>query len=545
MKLNSTMTVRGQLTLLAVVSCGLFVVALAGALWQMQAGGERLTGFIDNELAAERDVTQAYAQGLQMGQALRNILLDPGNKKAFDNLAQAKKLFDETLPRIAAHAGTLDGGAAAAERIAAAVQRWAPQQAKVVELVRTGDTVAAQALLVSNETPAWRETRGELLKQIEHLEKVAATMRAESEAALDRSRLIVALLGAVALLMCVLASVLVVRGVLRQLGGEPAYAAAVARRIADGDLQQTIVVGPNDKGSLLTAMESMQAGLQDSIRSIRADADRLVGAADVLRNNERRVAEASMSQSDAAQTIAASVEEMSTSISMVADHASEADRLSSCAAGEVRSSVGVIHEAVGVIGRVSERMASSAAVVSELGTSAESISGIAKVIQEIAEQTNLLALNAAIEAARAGEQGRGFAVVADEVRKLAERTSLSTHQINDMIQRVQANARLAIGAIEDGRDLAIQGTQSAELARDAVSELESGAQLVKEAVGSISLALGEQRQASTDIAQGIEKIARMSDETREATSDSLQRAEELSRLAGALEGAVSRFRINP
>ncbi len=544
MKLNSTMTVRGQLTLLAVVSCGLFVVALAGALWQMQAGGERLTGFIDNELAAERDVTRAYAQGLQMGQALRNILLDPENKKAYDNLAQAKKLFDETLPRIAAQAETLDGGAAAAERIAAAVQRWAPQQAKVVDLVRTGDTVAAQALLVSNETPAWRETRGELLKQIEHLEKVAATMRAESEAALDRSRLIVALLGAVALLMCVLASVLVVRGVLRQLGGEPAYAAAVARRIADGDLQQTIVVGPNDKGSLLAAMESMQAGLQDSIRSIRADADRLVGAADVLRNNERRVAEASMSQSDAAQTIAASVEEMSTSISMVADHASDADRLSSCAAEEVRSSVTVIHQAVGVIGRVSERMASSAAVVSELGTSAESISSIAKVIQEIAEQTNLLALNAAIEAARAGEQGRGFAVVADEVRKLAERTSQSTHQINDMIQRVQANARLAIGAIEDGRDLAIHGTQSAELARDAVSELENGARLVKEAVGSISLALGEQRQASTDIAQGIEKIAQMSDETREATSDSLQRAEELSRLAGALEGAVSRFRIN-
>lgn len=536
-------SVRTQLSVLVIATCGLFLLAIAGALWQLQVGQGKLLHFIDAELSVERDVTRAYAQGLQMGQALRNILLDPENPQAYTNFDRANSGFDEIMGRMGAGAGMLSDGQTSYNRMTAVRDRWSPLQANIIEAVRAGNQQGARSILVDQETPAWREIRGLLLDEMSHLERMSDEVRNDVVADLQRANMLVATLAVIALLVCIIMSVLVLRQLFAQLGGEPAYAADVARRIATGHLDASVHTRDGDRDSLLAAMQEMQKKLSITIGDIRRHAQEVGSSIDGMRDNQQRIADASLKQTDASSSIAAAIEELTTSLGEVAAHADEADRLTGGTHKEVGASISVIHQTSDTMNRIAERMRSSAEVMNELGHSADGITRIVQVIRDIAEQTNLLALNAAIEAARAGEQGRGFAVVADEVRKLAERTSQSTHEITGMIERVQSNAKQAVDGMDEGRQLIEEGTTHAEQARAAIAGLEESARRVREVVASITHALREQRAASTEIAQNVERIARSSDENHAATRDSLERAQALSGLAKELTGTVAQFRL--
>jgi len=191
---------------------------------------------------------------------------------------------------------------------------------------------------------------------------------------------------------------------------------------------------------------------------------------------------------------------------------------------------------------IAETVNQSAAAVEALGEQSHRISAIVGTIKDIADQTNLLALNAAIEAARAGESGRGFAVVADEVRKLAERTAKSTQEIAEMIGAIQSGTSTAVSSMKRGVDRVASGVEQAQLAGDAIGQVQAQSRQVRNAVAEISTALREQAAASTEIARNIERIAQMAEENNAAACGNAQTSDSLRHLAETLSSEVARFR---
>jgi len=193
--------------------------------------------------------------------------------------------------------------------------------------------------------------------------------------------------------------------------------------------------------------------------------------------------------------------------------------------------------------KIAESVNQSSQFIQKLGEDSNQISAIVNVIKEIADQTNLLALNAAIEAARAGEQGRGFAVVADEVRKLAERTARSTEEITAMIASIQSGTQQAVASMQVGSTRVTEGVAMANRAGDSMKQISDGSNQVIAAVIDISSALREQSVASNHAAQNVEKIALMTEENSVVANEIAGESKKLEVMASTLESAVSRFKV--
>lgn len=318
--------------------------------------------------------------------------------------------------------------------------------------------------------------------------------------------------------------------------------AGAAERIADNDL--TVDIEPKSESDVLgNSFKTMTTNLRQMIRQLADNAKELVSAATEIASASEEMSRGANDQADQVGQVSTAIEEMTATIVESSKNAGEASDVARGASDTANSGNSVVAQTIQGLSKITESARNTGQIIGELATASDKIGEIIGVIDDIADQTNLLALNAAIEAARAGEQGRGFAVVADEVRKLAERTGKATGEITDMIKGIQKDSNSAVEAMNEAGELVSDGQDMANQAGDALNEILGMTQKVMDMIQMIATASEEQSTAAEQISKNIEQVSSITKETATGAEQSAAAAEELNRQAEGLREMVSKFTV--
>nr|WP_249582285.1 methyl-accepting chemotaxis protein [Pseudomonas viridiflava] len=452
-----------------------------------------------------------------------------------DDLARAQKVF-------AAYRATPleDDERAAGDQLEQMLPAYIAGSQQVIEMMRAGDLQNARTRLNDLSTEGFVKIRAYLRtiidsnnRQIKEGAVAAAELRNKSVTMLEVGVVI-------AFIVAILLGIFITRMITRPL----AVAVVSAQRIAGGDLTQPIVSTTSDEaGLLLDALSNMQDGLKGTIQQIASASDQLASAAEELSAVTNESTRGLTRQNDEIQQAATAVNQMTAAVEEVARNAVSTSEASKTATEDAVDGRGQVDHTVKGITTMVHEITESTEAVSELAGHVREISKVLDVIRSIAEQTNLLALNAAIEAARAGEQGRGFAVVADEVRALAHRTQASTVEIEGMISTVQSGADGAVAAMGKSLSLATHTQEQALRAGSALEKITQGVATINERNLVIASASEEQAQVAREVDRNLLNIQDLSTQSAAGADQTNASSQELSRLATSFNGMVAKFKL--
>jgi len=346
----------------------------------------------------------------------------------------------------------------------------------------------------------------------------------------------------IAVLIAITCAVLITRSITRPI----AAIKEVMRDIAEGegDLTKNMNMDSKDEiGELAKWFDVFMDKIQADMTVITATTHQVASAAVQLHRTAEQIATGSEEVAAQAGTVATAGEEMSATSGEIAQNCSLAAEGSRQASAAAVSGAKVVDETIAVMNRIAERVKDTAKTVENLGSRSEQIGEIVGTIQDIADQTNLLALNAAIEAARAGEQGRGFAVVADEVRALAERTTKATKEISEMIRVIQNETRNAVSAMEIGVGEVVTGSEKAAESGRALESILEQINEVTMQINQVATAAEEQTATTSEISSNMHQITEVVSHTSRGAQESATAANQLSGLAGDLSRIVNQFKV--
>ncbi len=459
------------------------IIALVGLV-----GGNNINTMLNemyaNNLVPIKDVANANMQAIYHNRALYDYLISDKAEldKIVENMDRNKVRMAELLDKYK-KTNLTDREKDLLKKFDTV---WGPYESsakKVLTLAQTDNLNATN--LMNNETTQLFQTVDDVLSDIVDVnDQLATEAYDQSDVAANRAQQILIGLLIAAVLVSVLIAFLITRGLLRQLGGEPAFAAQVLSRVAAGDLGVTIPLRNNDTSSMLAAMKSMVEKLSQIIGEVRGSANALTSASEEVSATAQSLSQASSEQAASVEETSASVEQMSASIEQNTANARVTDGMAGSAAKQAVEGGVAVKDTVSAMKSIAERIG---------------------IIDDIAYQTNLLALNAAIEAARAGEHGKGFAVVAAEVRKLAERSQVAAQEIGEVAKGSVALAERA-GSLLDEIVPGIAKTS------DLVQEIAAASAEQSSGVGQINTAMNQLNQITQQNASASEELAATAEE---------------------------------
>ncbi|MCF5903945.1 methyl-accepting chemotaxis protein [Aeromonas veronii] len=407
--------------------------------------------------------------------------------------------------------------------------------------IRQGDIAKVQSLIKNESRAALEQAGQDGLELRKENDRVANLLTKQSEASYERAKLLSTTVGALTLLFVVIVAWLLIR----QIRNPVMTLLEQTRQVAAGNLTSQLDMkqfSHDELGKLAQGFNEMQSNLRMLVNEVSGSVVQLGAAAEEISAVAQQSANNMGAQQHELNQLATAMNEMQATVQEVARNTNDAASAATSASDTAAQGSETVNDSIGRIEKVATAIEETALVIRQLGDDSRNIGMVLEVIQGIAEQTNLLALNAAIEAARAGEQGRGFAVVADEVRTLAKRTQDSTSQINQIISELQQRANEAGVTMQQSQDMMSETVHTAREAGASIAEISSSVNSISHMNIQIATATEEQGAVSEELNRNVVNISNASEEVATGAKQMAQACNDLNLLATQLQEVVRKFR---